>query len=108
PDPAICNTNMTIASALPTSPNIDTTEYTMVINTQLINNPKTTNHTGCATGTTSKNIYPFVTTSVCNSPIVRKVSKRPKYIIVGLISPGNSVLKREISNNAPTQMESTV
>src|SRR5699024_4630153 len=99
---------MTIASALPTSPNIDTTEYTMVINTQLINNPKTTNQTGCATGTPSKNISPFVTTRLCSSPNVRKVSKRPKSIIVGIISPGNTVLKREISNKAPTQMESTV
>src|SRR5699024_7667732 len=99
---------MTIASALPTSPNIDTTEYTMVINTQLINNPKTTNQTGCAMVTPSKNIYPFVTTSVFNSPILSKVSKRPKYIIFGLISHGNSVLKKKISNNVPTQVESTV
>src|SRR5699024_12733155 len=45
PEPAICRTSKTMASALPTSPNTDTSEYTISINTTMINKPNNTNQT---------------------------------------------------------------
>src|SRR5699024_8799503 len=78
PEPAICNTNITITIDLPISPNIDTNVYTIVTNIKLQNKPKITNHMGLAIFTPSKKMSPVVTIKVCKIPNKANNNNFPK------------------------------
>src|SRR5699024_7620093 len=110
PDPAICKTSNTIAIAFPTSPNTETSEQTMSINTKLINKPNTTNQTDSLTGTSINKMSPDVAMRLCKIPIAIKVKKRPKYTSrpVNASASCTSTDKSEINRIAPTQKASTV
>src|SRR5699024_9030751 len=78
PEPAICKTSITITIDLPTSPNMDTNVYTMVIKIKLQNNPKNTNHIELAIYTSNKNISPVITIKVCKIPNKTNNNNVPK------------------------------
>ena len=79
PEPATCITKSIIPTALPIFPNTDTREYTIQVNTILVNIEPNTSNGGFTALTPSMYISPTLTISACIIAIVRNVSPLPKY-----------------------------
>src|SRR5699024_11119486 len=111
--PAICNTIITIAKALPTLPNRDTNVYTMLINTIETSTDSNINNSLLSIAAPKINISPSDTMIDCITPIIMNIKLFPTnvclneylFLISGFLM---SVVNKLDNSKTPTQIAKDV